>query len=80
MREGARCQKIEIVLDERDATRRALDMGRKGDLVVLCVDHANLAWNEVQHRLHGTPEDGAMGDPETDGVELVAEIDAEDFF
>jgi hypothetical protein len=27
-----------------DATRRALDMGRRGDIVVLCVDHANLAW------------------------------------
>jgi cyanophycin synthetase len=80
VREGARCQKVEVVLDERDATKRALDLGRTGDLVVLCVDHASLAWNEVQRRLHGAPEDGTTGDPETDGAGLVADIEAEDFF
>jgi cyanophycin synthetase len=80
MREGARCQKVEVVLDERDATRRALDLGRKGDLVVLCVDHASLAWNEVQRRLHGAPTDGAAADPDANGAGLAAEIDAEDFF
>jgi cyanophycin synthetase len=78
--EGARCQKIEIVLDELDATRRALDLGRKGDLVVLCVDHANLAWKEVQHRLHGTPAEVSGTAPATNGAGSSADIDAEDFF
>jgi cyanophycin synthetase len=80
VREGARCEKIEVILDESDATKRALDLGRTGDLVVLCVDHASLAWNEVQRRLHGAPEAGAPGDPETDGAGLAADIEAEDFF
>ncbi len=57
VQEGARCRKIEVVLDELDATRHALDLGRQGDIVVLCVDHANLAWKELQHRLHGTAAD-----------------------
>jgi cyanophycin synthetase len=80
IREGARCQKIEVVLDERHATRRALDLGRTGDLVVLCVDHASLAWNEVQRRLHGAPGDATVGDPEANGAAPAAEIEAEDFF
>jgi cyanophycin synthetase len=80
VRDGARCRKIEIVLDELDATRRALDQGRRGDLVVLCVDHANLAWNEVQHRLHGGEGDGPPQSPDTDGAGASADIDAEDFF
>ena len=55
--DGARCEVVETVLDELEATRRALDLGVEGDLVVLCVDHANLAWKELQHRRHGTPTD-----------------------
>jgi cyanophycin synthetase len=61
MAEGARCRRVETVLDEREATRHALDLGKDGDIVVLCVDHANVAWKELQHRRHGTPnaaEDG----------------------
>jgi cyanophycin synthetase len=80
VRDGARCQKLEVVLDERDATRRALDLGRKGDLVVLCVDHANLAWKEVQHRLHGTDAEDPPAAASTNGDGLSADIDAEDFF
>jgi cyanophycin synthetase len=86
MKDGARCQKLEVVLDELDATRRALDLGRKGDLIVLCVDHANLAWKEVQHRLHGTPgdEEGPAAADGSDGDGLTpvaaADIEAEDFF
>ncbi|HET6380460.1 MAG TPA: cyanophycin synthetase [candidate division Zixibacteria bacterium] len=56
MHSGARCQSLEIVLDELEATRRALDMGRAGDVVALCVDHANEVWKELQRRRHG---DGA---------------------
>jgi cyanophycin synthetase len=53
MAEGARCQAVETVLDELDATRRALEIGVPGDLVVLCVDHANDVWKELQRREHG---------------------------
>jgi hypothetical protein len=60
-----------------DATRRALDMGRRGDIVVLCVDHANLAWKEVQNRLHGSGDDRPAGEEDGAGS---AEIEAEDFF
>jgi cyanophycin synthetase len=75
--EGARCQKVEVVLDEMDATRRALDLGRRGDIVVLCVDHANLAWKEVQNRLHGAGDGRPAGEEDGAGS---AEIEAEDFF
>jgi cyanophycin synthetase len=78
--EGARCRKIETVLDELEATRHALDLGRKGDLVVLCVDHANLAWKELQHRLHGTGSDGEIATPASNGAGSSADIDAEDFY
>jgi cyanophycin synthetase len=78
--EGARCRKIETVLDELDATRHALDLGRRGDLVVLCVDHANLAWKELQHRLHGTGSDGEIATPATNGAGSSADIEAEDFY
>lgn len=59
VREGGRTREVETVLNELDATRRALDLGREGDLVVLCVDYASLAWKELQHRRHGTPPTGA---------------------
>ena len=50
---GARCQNVETVLDEMEATRYALDMGHEGDVVVVCVDHANAVWKELQRRQHG---------------------------
>jgi cyanophycin synthetase len=53
MAEQARTETIEVVLDELEATRRALDLGREGDLVVVCVDHANDVWKELQRRQHG---------------------------
>jgi cyanophycin synthetase len=53
MKEQARTETIEVVLDELEATRRALDLGREGDLVVVCVDHANDVWKELQRRQHG---------------------------
>jgi cyanophycin synthetase len=51
--EGARCTSVETVLDEMEATRYALDMGHEGDVVVVCVDHANDVWTELQRRQHG---------------------------
>ena len=50
---GARCTSVETVLDEMEATRYALDMGHEGDVVVVCVDHANDVWKELQRRQHG---------------------------
>jgi cyanophycin synthetase len=48
--DGARVGHAEIVLDEQNATRRALDRSRPGDLVVLCVDYATDVWKELERR------------------------------
>jgi len=53
MESGARCTGVETVLDEMEATRYALDMGHEGDVIVVCVDHANDVWKELQRRQHG---------------------------
>jgi cyanophycin synthetase len=58
MAENARTETIEVVLDELEATRRALDLGSEGDLVVVCVDHANDVWKELQRRQHGAVAGG----------------------
>jgi cyanophycin synthetase len=50
MRGGARAGNVEIVLDEQEAVRVALDRSRPGDLVVLCADHARRVWNELESR------------------------------
>jgi cyanophycin synthetase len=79
VREGGRTREIETVLNELEATRRALDLGREGDLVVLCVDYANLAWKELQHRRHGTPpggtEDTEGGPMSANGSGTSADVD-----
>jgi cyanophycin synthetase len=49
-RSGARVGHAEIVLDEMDATRKALDRARSGDVVVLCVDYATEVWKELEAR------------------------------
>ncbi len=54
---GARAGSVEIVLDEMEAARRALDRSRPGDLVVLCVDYATEVYTELESRLgSATPE------------------------
>jgi len=58
MAAGARCASVETVLDELEATRHALDMGRAGDVVVVCVDRANEVWKELQLRQHGASSAG----------------------
>ena len=50
MKAGARAGSVEIVLDEMEAARRALDRSRPGDLVVLCVDYASDVWKELEGR------------------------------
>jgi cyanophycin synthetase len=44
---------VTTVLDELEATRAALDRAGDGDVVVVCVDHANVIWKELQRRQHG---------------------------
>ncbi len=46
----ARVGNAEIVLDEMEAARRALDRSRPGDLVVLCVDYATEVYRELESR------------------------------
>jgi cyanophycin synthetase len=66
MRAGHRVGNVEIVLDEMQATRRALSRARPGDLVVLCVDYATEVWKELEARkLHATPL--LLRDPEGNG-------------
>jgi cyanophycin synthetase len=43
-RSGARAGNVEIVLDEMEAAKKALDRSRPGVLVVLCVDFASEVW------------------------------------
>jgi cyanophycin synthetase len=49
-RAGARAGYVEVVPEELEATKRALDRSRPGDLVVLCVDYATEAFKEVEAR------------------------------
>jgi cyanophycin synthetase len=58
MADGARTQEVSTVLDELEAARAALDLGRDGDIVVVCVDHPNEVWKELQHRQHGASSAG----------------------
>ena len=44
---------VTTILNELDATRHALDLAGEGDVVVVCVDHANRVWKELQRRQHG---------------------------
>jgi cyanophycin synthetase len=50
MAQGARAGSVEIIVDEQEAVRRALDRSRPGDLVVLCADHARRVWQEIESR------------------------------
>ena len=49
----------------------ALDMASEGDVVVVCVDHANQVWKELQRRQHGAAS-------ETDGLRAVVGIPGSD--
>jgi cyanophycin synthetase len=76
MASGARAGNAEIVIDEMEATRKALDRSRPGDLVVLCVDYATEVWKEIESRrslahpsvMPAAEDDGHMeaagGDPD----------------
>jgi cyanophycin synthetase len=71
----ARAGSAEIVLDEMEAARLALDRSRPGDLVVLCVDYATDVYRELEKRsgvaapdVLGAQEEGKLeavgGDPD----------------
>ena len=62
----ARVGNAEIVLDEMDAARRALDRSRPGDLVVLCVDYATEVYRELESR-RGTAAPQVLLASEGDG-------------
>jgi cyanophycin synthetase len=62
--EGRRTERYTTIVDELEATRKALDLAGEGDVVVVCVDHANQVWKELQRRQHGT-------DAESDGLRAV---------
>jgi cyanophycin synthetase len=49
-REGARAGSVEVVNDETQAVRRALDRSRPGDLVVVCVDYPDSVIEELEVR------------------------------
>ncbi len=52
--QGARVGSTELITDELDACRSALDRSRPGDLVVLCVDRAAEVWDEIEDRRSAT--------------------------
>jgi cyanophycin synthetase len=71
MREGrARTGTVEVVLDEMEAARRALDRGRPGDMVVLCVDYATEVYKELERR-RGTATPAALRASEGGLIEAV---------
>ena len=70
--DASRVGSVTTILDELEATRHALDNAREGDVVVVCVDHANQVWKELQRRQHGAAS-------EADGLRaVVGVLDAED--
>jgi cyanophycin synthetase len=48
--DGARCRSLEVVMDELEASRLALDRANPGDLVVLCADRVDSIVDELQSR------------------------------
>jgi cyanophycin synthetase len=66
-----RTVELRTILDELDATRAALDEAAEGDVVVVCVDHANHVWKELQRRQHGAAS-------ESDGLRAVIGVDGLD--
>ena len=71
MSEGkARAGTVEIEIDEMDAARRALDRGRPGDTIVLCVDYATEVYKELEKR-RGSATPAALRAAEGGSIEAV---------
>jgi cyanophycin synthetase len=47
---GARCRSLDVVPDEMEAAKLALDRANPGDLVVLCADRVDEIVDELQSR------------------------------
>ena len=75
MARGARTTEVKTILDELDATRQALDIGREGDVVVVCVDYANQVWKELQRREHGGSSPSGPADIGIDGAAEEIEVE-----
>ncbi|HJW35921.1 MAG TPA: cyanophycin synthetase, partial [Actinomycetes bacterium] len=58
--DGGRCRSLEVVPDELEASRLALDRANPGDLVVLCADQVERIVEELQSR---TRTSGPAGGP-----------------
>jgi cyanophycin synthetase len=76
MSDGARTTEVHTVLDEIEAARAALDKGRDGDIVVVCVDHPNEVWKELQHRQHGASSAGQPAMRAVTDLTDIAEVEA----
>jgi len=63
-----RCKQVEIVVDEQDAVRHAMNRANPGDLVVLCVDQHPSVMAELEHWSRraeaGSGEGSSGGDPD----------------
>jgi cyanophycin synthetase len=74
IRKGARAGSAEIVLEERAAVRRALDRSRPGDLVVVCVDHAQEVLGEIEARRTSAGREAGNGGGDGQAVVAVPEF------
>ncbi len=84
MATGARCQQVEVVLDELGAARHVLARTNPGDLVVLCVDQHAMIAAELEERTkhaqagaHVGDGVGATSDPDLDPGTLTSSAEAE---
>jgi cyanophycin synthetase len=67
---GARIGTVDIIPDEMDASRKALDRARPGDVVVLCVDYATEVYKELEQR-RGSATPAALRAAERGTIEAV---------
>ena len=57
--DGVRCRSVEVVTDELEASRLALDLANPGGLVVLCADRVEAIVDELQPRARRSSAAGA---------------------